>query len=93
MPAFDDVPLVNAAATYDAETGRLYLSVVNCSIDEPMRVELAGISGAPEVECFLVAGASPLSTNTFAEPDTIGITGQTMTMINCHCRPTALPCW
>ncbi len=80
MPAFDDVPLVNAAATYDAETGRLYLSVVNCSIDEPMRVELAGISGAPEVECFLVAGASPLSTNTFAEPDTIGITRQTMTI-------------
>ena len=78
MPAFEDVPLVNAAATYDADTGRLYLSLVNCSIKESMRIELAGINGAPEVECFLVSGASPVSTNTFAEPDTIGISRRTM---------------
>ena len=43
MPAFDDVPLLSAAATYDAENKQLYVSVVNCAVDDAMRLELAGI--------------------------------------------------
>lgn len=76
MPAFEDVPLVSAAATYDAEAKRLYLSLVNCAVDAPTKIELAGIAPADAAEVYVVAGASPLSTNSFAAPDTIAIERQ-----------------
>ena len=73
MPAFDDVPLVSAAATYDAENKLLYVSVVNCAVDAPIRLELAGIEVAGEVEMSLVAGEHPLTTNDFAAPQRVAI--------------------
>ena len=74
MPAFDAVPLVSAAATLDADAKSLYLSIVNCSVDAPMRIDLAGIDCEKEADVYCVAGASPLATNSFDAPDTITIT-------------------
>lgn len=73
MPAFDDVPLVSTAATYDAQEKLLYVSVVNCAVDSPMRLELTGIEVAGEVTLDLVAGEHPLTTNDFAEPQRVAI--------------------
>ena len=78
MPAFNDVPLVNAATTSDAEGRRLYLSVVNCHVDEAMQIRLAGVDTEDEIEMFTVSGQSPLATNSFASPDTILIEHQTL---------------
>jgi len=76
MPGFEDVPLVNAAATWDADRRRLYVSVVNCCVDEPMEIRLAGFETAAEVDVYTVSGANPLTTNTFDAPDAIRIEHQ-----------------
>ena len=73
MPPFDDVPLVNAAATYDEEQNMLFLSVVNSAVDKPAKVNLPGLPKAEEAEMYLVAGESPLSTNSFESPDTVAV--------------------
>ena len=73
MPGFDAVPLVNAAATWDAEQRIVYVSVVNCCVDEPMRVRLDGLEHVEVIEMHIVSGASPLATNTFDAPDAIQI--------------------
>ena len=73
MPAFAAAPLVSAAATYDAERKRLYLSLVNCAADAPMRIELAELGVAEQVEMYVVAGESPLATNRFDAPDAVRI--------------------
>lgn len=73
MPAFDDVPLVSAAATYDAENKLLFVSVVNCAVEDSMRIELDGIEVAGPVEMHLVAGEHPLTTNDFATPQRVAI--------------------
>ena len=73
MPAYDDVPLVNAAATCDAQEGRLFVSVVNCSVDAPMQLQLAGIDAATPIEMYTVTGTDLPATNTFDAPQTIQI--------------------
>ena len=78
MPAFDDVPLMNAATTLDAGGKALFLSLVNCSVDEPMDLSLTGVEVETDVEIYCVSGASPLATNTFEAPDTVAIEHRTM---------------
>ncbi len=73
MRAFDTVPLVSAAATADPSADRLFISVVNCAVEQAARIQLAGMDAEDEVVMRLVAGESPLSTNTFAEPENIAI--------------------
>ena len=73
MPAFDAVPLLSTAATWDAAAGRLYLSVVNCAVDAPTKIDIEGIKGAQVAQVYLVTGESPLATNSFAAPETIVI--------------------
>jgi alpha-N-arabinofuranosidase len=50
-PAYTDVPLVDASATYDAETGRAAVFVANRSLTEPasLEVDLRGIGGSAVV--------------------------------------------
>jgi len=73
MPAFDDVPLVSAAATYDAENKLLYISVVNCAVEGSMRIELAGVEAAGPIAMDLISGEHPLTTNDFAAPQRVAI--------------------
>ena len=76
MPVYDDVPLVNAATTYDADTQAIYLSLVNCSIGESMGVSITGVEVEADVDMYSVSGASPLATNTFEAPDTVVVEHQ-----------------
>jgi len=78
MPAFDDVPLMNAATTLDADGKTLFVSLVNCGVDEPMDLSITGVEVETEVDMYCVSGASPLATNTFEAPDTVTIEHQTM---------------
>ena len=73
QPAYNNVPLVNAAATYDRDGKALYVSLANCSLDESVKANLSGLDAAGEAEIHIVAGDSPLSTNTFEAPETVVI--------------------
>lgn len=73
MPAFDDVPLVSAAATVDQERATVYLSLVNCAVDQAMAIQLEGLTAVETIDMFTVAGQSPLSTNSFARPNAVVI--------------------
>ena len=87
MPGFEDVPLVNAAATWDDARQLLYVSVVNCCVDESMRLRLDGFEHGAEIEMYVVAGASPLSTNAFDAPDAIAIRHERTTAENLTLPP------
>ena len=78
MRGFDDVPLLNAATTYDADRRLAFVSLVNCSLDEPMALSIAGLDLEDEVDVYSVSGDSPLATNTFAAPDTVVVERRTM---------------
>ena len=73
QPAFDGVPLVNAAATHDRDARMLYVSLANCSPSEAVAVTLDGVDVKGEVELHIVAGESPLATNTFDAPHAVAI--------------------
>ena len=73
QPAFEDVPLLNAAATLDEEGRRIFLSVVHCGVDGPARLQLSGIDCTGDLDCFTVTGKDPLETNTFDAPTNIAI--------------------
>ena len=73
QPAFDNVPLVNAAATHDSDMRTLYVSLANCSPNESVQINLDGAQIAEAVELHIVAGDSPLATNTFDLPDAVAI--------------------
>ena len=76
MPAYDDVPLVNAATTYDSDGRAVFVSLVNCSVDEPMGLSITGVDVEADAEMYSVAGNSPLATNTFEAPDTVVVEHQ-----------------
>lgn len=78
MPAFDDVPLMNAAATLDADSKTLFLSLVNCGFDQPVSLSLPGLDLEADVDIYCVTGESPLATNTFAAPDAVAIQHRTL---------------
>ena len=73
QPAFDAVPLVNAAATRDSNRRTLYVSMANCSPNEPVQLTLQGVDAPDAAELHIVAGDSPLATNTFDEPTAVAI--------------------
>lgn len=73
MPAFDDVPLLSAAATIDRERATLYLSLVNCAVDQAMAIQLEGLTAVGAIDMFTVAGESPLATNSFEVPEAVAI--------------------
>ena len=60
MRAFEDVPLLSAAATADDEGKRIYLSIVNCAADESMQIALEGIDCGDYADLYIVSGATPL---------------------------------
>lgn len=78
MRGFDDVPLLNAATTFDADRRMAYVSLVNCSLDAPTAVTLVGLDVAAEAELYSVTGDSLLTTNSFEAPDTVAIKRQTV---------------
>ena len=76
LPAYEAIPSIDASATFDATSKQIYLSIVNRSVDSPMQIHLEGISSSSEIMIYSVSGDSPLSTNTFTEPNNVKIQEQ-----------------
>ena len=72
-PAHGEVDTVDAAATWDEESGRLAVFLVNRHTTEAVDVgiDLRGFPGARVVECLRLEGEDPYRTNTAAEPDAV----------------------
>ncbi len=73
LPAFDAVPLVDAAATYDPTEEMLYLSVVNRDPDGAAKVEVSGVTPRGPGRVHRVTGGGPLTLNTETEPTAVVI--------------------
>ena len=87
MRGFDDVPLLNAAATYNADTREVFVSLVNCGLDKLMAVSITGLDVDDAAELYSVTGDSPLATNTFDAPETIVIKRQTVRLDDLRLPP------
>lgn len=73
LPAYDAVPLVDAAATLAADGGKLWLSVVNRDPDRATAIDLAGVERAGPATLRIVAGSDPQALNTETDPDAVTI--------------------
>jgi alpha-L-arabinofuranosidase len=69
----DDVPLVDAVATWDEESGSLTLLAVNRSRDQDARldVEARAFPGLSLAEASVLAHEDPTTKNTEADPDAV----------------------
>jgi alpha-L-arabinofuranosidase len=67
---YGDQPLLDAAASYDAETGQAAVFIVNRSQTESVATELVWQTGAPTTvhEGWQLAGADVKAANSWAEP-------------------------
>ncbi len=70
---FGEVPLIDAAGSYDAESGRTTLFIVNRSLSEAEAVELHFTGWTPGTAARLIclSGNDPKAANTFENPTTV----------------------
>lgn len=76
LPAYDDVPSLDASATIDHDTDTIYLSLVNRSVDSSLEVKLEGITASTHATIYRITGDSPLATNSFDDPTQVVIQSQ-----------------
>ncbi|MFC3688798.1 alpha-N-arabinofuranosidase [Aquipuribacter hungaricus] len=72
-PVYGDVPLLDAVATHDAETGRVAVFVVNRHPSEPLSFSTAlrGFGGGTLVEALVIADEDYAAANTQDDPDRV----------------------
>ena len=73
LPAYDAMPLVDAAATLSADGKTLHLSVVNRDPERAAMLDLPGIASAGDAPMHLVAGPGPMALNTEEAPEAVVI--------------------
>ena len=71
LPAFDSVPLIDAAATFDGTEGMLYLSVVNRDPHRAAKIELTGVTRHGAGRIHRVTGTGPQALNTEDAPTAV----------------------
>ncbi|MBN9605219.1 MAG: alpha-L-arabinofuranosidase [Actinomycetales bacterium] len=74
-PRYGSVPLVDAVATYDAESGAAAVFAVNRSLSEEVTVEIdvAALGGLGVRSAVTLADADLEAANTLAEPERVGL--------------------
>jgi alpha-N-arabinofuranosidase len=84
------LPLLDVSATLDEERRVLYVSAVNLSRDDEMTVDLrlVDVTVAPEGVHYLCTGREPSVTNSFAEPDNVGVRREELKGLSERCRVT-----
>ncbi len=87
LPAYDAIPCVQAATTYDETTQTIYLSIVNRSVEDDMQITLSGIAETATIQRFTIAGESPLSTNDYDNPTHIQIVEDQVSLDNIVLSP------
>ena len=72
-PGHGTVPLVDATATHDPETGAVTLFAINRSTEETaeLSVDLRGFVGLRLAGCTTLSGPDPHATNTAADPEAV----------------------
>ncbi len=73
LPAYDAVPLVDAAATCDPDKGVLYLSVVNRDPDRAGTIDVTGVTRGDGGRLLRVTGGGPQDLNTEDAPEAVVI--------------------
>ena len=73
LPAFDSVPTVHGAATYDADTRTVFLSIVNRDLERAALLGITGLERRAEAKLFTVSGDGPLARNTPESPAAVAI--------------------
>ena len=70
---YGDVPVLDAVATYDADTGQLVVFAVNRHIDAPLelQVTLSGLTEAAIADTWCISDPDRHATNSAAEPDRV----------------------
>ena len=70
---FGEVPLLDAVATHDPDTGEAVLFVVNRDVSEPLdlRVSVAALGDLHIVEAWTVGGGDPYDRNSADQPDRV----------------------
>ncbi|NWF67535.1 MAG: hypothetical protein HXY40_00475 [Chloroflexi bacterium] len=77
LPAFESVPKIDAAATFDAQRRLLYVSLVNRDAEQEARITLTGAARKGAAVVYVVAGDSPLALNTESQPRAVTIEQRT----------------
>lgn len=77
LPAFEDLPLISAAATLDAASRMIYLSVVNRDPQRTAEIHLDGVQRNAETKIYRVAGDGPFALNTEDQPKAVRIEAAT----------------
>ena len=72
MPAYNAVPTIDAAATFNKETNGLYISLVNRDESQSADIALHGTNRDGYV--YLISGDTSLATNTADKPENVIIT-------------------
>ena len=82
------LPLLDVSATLDEEKGVLYVSAVNLSRDDEMTVELRLLDGkvAPAGAHYLCTGREPSVTNSFDQPENVGVRREQLKGLSARCR-------
>ena len=86
---YGEVPLVDAVATYDAETGRTAIFLVNRSLDAAtsVAVDVSQLGDVAVLESHTLADADIYAKNTLVEPD-MSVRGLKMPRTARNRRPT-----
>lgn len=71
--AYDAVPVIDAAATYDPGTGTIYFSIVNRDIEQHAHVHLNGLTRDGEARLYRISAEHPLALNTETDPHAVTI--------------------
>jgi len=69
------LPYLDASATVDEDSGKLFISVVNRHKQDPIetQIEINATSLAPEGRVHIIGGEDASATNSFAEPNNVAL--------------------
>ena len=70
---YGEVPLIDATATHDAETGEVTVFAINRSTEDTLALNaaLGGFGDLEVVESFVLGGGDPYAVNTREEPEKV----------------------
>ncbi|MEM9951408.1 MAG: alpha-L-arabinofuranosidase C-terminal domain-containing protein [Chloroflexota bacterium] len=80
LPALDKVPIIDVATTFDSDKKQYYLSVINRHTNDDVHLIVSGLDDVEQIRQLTITGESPLSTNTYDDPDSIVIEEHSITL-------------
>lgn len=90
LPAFDAVPNVDASATIDESSGKIFLSIVNRSVESAVDITLVGLDNFTVEAVYIVAGDNPIALNTFDTPHHVKVEQQDDLSLPAHSYAMAI---